>query len=36
MIFTYDTELTLKAACVLINTDRVDGERLGELAELDA
>src|SRR3954452_14510780 len=36
MIFTYDTELTLKATCVLINTDRVDGERLGELAELDA
>src|SRR5689334_12738072 len=36
MIFTYDTELTLKAACVLINTDRVDGERLGDLPSLDA
>ena len=36
MIFTYDTELTLKAACVLVNTDRVDGERLGDLPALDA
>ena len=35
MIFTHDTELTLKAACVLISTDRVDGERLGDLAVLD-
>ena len=29
MIFSHDTELTLRAACVLINTDRVDGEQLG-------
>jgi len=36
MIFTHDTELTLRAACVLINTDRVDGEQLGHLAALDA
>jgi predicted RNA-binding Zn ribbon-like protein len=36
MIFTHDTELTLKAACVLINTNRVDGEQLGDLAALDA
>ena len=36
MIFTYDTELTLKAACVLINSDRVDGERLGDLQALDS
>jgi predicted RNA-binding Zn ribbon-like protein len=36
MIFTYDTELTLRAACVLINSDRVDGERLGDLNALDA
>jgi predicted RNA-binding Zn ribbon-like protein len=36
MIFTHDTEITLRAACVLVNTDRVDGERLGDLAELDA
>ena len=35
MIFTYDTELTLRAACVLINTDRVDGERLGDTPALD-
>ena len=35
MIFTHDTELTLRAACVLINTDRVDGERLAEMDELD-
>jgi len=35
MIFTYDTELTLRAACVLINTDRVDGEQLGDTASLD-
>ena len=35
MIFSHDTELTLKAACVLINTDRVDGEQLADLAALD-
>jgi len=35
MIFSHDTELTLKAACVLINSDRVDGERLGDLGALD-
>jgi predicted RNA-binding Zn ribbon-like protein len=35
MIFTYDTELTLRAACALINTDRVDGEQLGDLPSLD-
>jgi predicted RNA-binding Zn ribbon-like protein len=35
MIFTHDTELTLRAACVLINTDRVDGEQLGEMGDLD-
>ena len=36
MIFSHDTELTLRAACVLINSDRVDGERLGDQAALDA
>ncbi|MGV0741284.1 CGNR zinc finger domain-containing protein [Mycolicibacterium sp. XJ870] len=36
MLFTYDTELTLRAAAVLINTERVDGEQLGDLAALDA
>src|ERR1700712_1585520 len=35
MIFTHDTELTLRAACVLINTDRVDGEQLGAMEALD-
>jgi predicted RNA-binding Zn ribbon-like protein len=35
MIFSHDTELTLRAVCVLINTDRVDGERLAEMAALD-
>src|SRR3954447_15686663 len=35
MIFSHDTELTLRAACVLINSDRVDGERLGEMDLLD-
>jgi predicted RNA-binding Zn ribbon-like protein len=36
MIFSHDTEITLKAASVLVNTDRVDGEQLGDLAALDA
>jgi predicted RNA-binding Zn ribbon-like protein len=35
MIFSHDTEITLRAACVLVNTDRVDGEELGDLAALD-
>ena len=36
MIFSHDTELTLRAGCVLINTERVDGEQLGDLGALDA
>jgi predicted RNA-binding Zn ribbon-like protein len=36
MIFSHDTEFTLRAACELINTDRVDGEQLGDLVALDA
>jgi len=36
MLFTHDTELTLRAASVLINSDRVDGEQLADLAALDA
>jgi predicted RNA-binding Zn ribbon-like protein len=36
MIFTHDTELTLRAACVLINSDRVGGDDLGDIAGLDA
>jgi hypothetical protein len=35
MLFSHDTELTLRAACVLINSDRIDGEQRGSLAELD-
>jgi predicted RNA-binding Zn ribbon-like protein len=35
MLFTYDTELTLRAVSVLINSDRVDGEQLADLAALD-
>jgi hypothetical protein len=36
MLFSHDTELTLRAACDLINSDRVDGEQLGDMAALDA
>lgn len=36
MLFTYDTELTLRAAAVLVNSDRVDGDQLADLAALDA
>ena len=35
MIFSHDTELTLRAACALINSDRVDGEQLGSQPALD-
>mgnify|MGYP002628579863 CR=1 FL=1 len=35
MLFNHDTDLTLQAACVLINSDRVDGERLADLGALD-
>ncbi|MCW2689793.1 MAG: Zn-ribbon-like motif protein [Mycobacterium sp.] len=35
MIFSHDTELTLRAACALVNTDRVDGEQLGDQPTLD-
>ncbi len=35
MLFSHDTELTLRAACELINSDRVDGERLGDMAALN-
>ena len=34
--FTHDTELTLRAACVLVNSDRTGGERLGDQPALDA
>jgi predicted RNA-binding Zn ribbon-like protein len=36
MLFSHDTELTLRAACVLVNSDRVEGEQLGQMADLDA
>jgi predicted RNA-binding Zn ribbon-like protein len=36
MLFSHDTELTLRAACVLVNSDRVEGEQLGQMASLDA
>ncbi|MDR3663698.1 MAG: CGNR zinc finger domain-containing protein [Mycobacterium sp.] len=35
MNFSHDTELTLRAACVLINSDRVDGDQLADLTDLD-
>ena len=35
MLFNHDTEQTLRAIAVLINSDRVDGEQLGDLAALD-
>ena len=35
MLFTYDTELTLRAAAVLVNSDRVDGEQLADQPALD-
>jgi predicted RNA-binding Zn ribbon-like protein len=35
MLFNHDTDLTLRAACVLVNSNRVDGERLPDLAALD-
>jgi predicted RNA-binding Zn ribbon-like protein len=35
MLFSHDTELTLRAASALINSDRVEGEQLGDQAALD-
>ncbi len=35
MDFNHDTELTLKALCALVNSDRVDGEQLGDDRALD-
>jgi predicted RNA-binding Zn ribbon-like protein len=35
MLFSHDTELTLRAAAMLINTDRDDGEQLADQAALD-
>jgi predicted RNA-binding Zn ribbon-like protein len=36
MRFTHDTELTLRAARVLVNSDRIDGEQLADQAALDS
>ena len=36
MIFSHDTELTLRAACALVNSDRIEGEQMGDLPSLDA
>jgi predicted RNA-binding Zn ribbon-like protein len=36
MLFSHDTELTLRAAGALINSDRVEGEELGDQPALDA
>ena len=36
MIFSHDTELTLRSACVLVNSNRVAGEQLGDQAALNA
>ncbi len=36
MPFSHDIELTLRAASALINSDRVDGEQLGDQVALDA
>ncbi|BBZ79706.1 hypothetical protein MANY_50430 [Mycolicibacterium anyangense] len=36
MLFSHDTELTLRAACALVNSDRSDGEQLGDQQALDA
>ena len=35
MLFTPDTELTLRAAAVLVNSNRIDGEQLADQAALD-
>jgi predicted RNA-binding Zn ribbon-like protein len=35
LIFSHDTELTLRAICVLINSDRGAAEQLGDMAALD-
>lgn len=35
MIFSHDTEITLRSACALVNTDRIDGEQLCDLPALD-
>ncbi|VEG49465.1 conserved protein containing a Zn-ribbon-like motif, possibly RNA-binding [Mycolicibacterium chitae] len=35
MNFSHDTELTLRTICALVNSDRTDGEQLGDQRTLD-
>lgn len=35
MLFSHDTELTLRAACALVNSDRVEGDQLADQPALD-
>lgn len=35
ILFSHDADHTLRASCDLVNTDRVDGEQLGDQAALD-
>jgi predicted RNA-binding Zn ribbon-like protein len=35
MIFSHDTELTLRAVCALVNSDQIEGEQLGDQPALD-
>ncbi|MGV0792786.1 CGNR zinc finger domain-containing protein [Mycolicibacterium sp. XJ1819] len=35
MLFSHDTELTLRATCVLVNSDREGGDQLADLPALD-
>ena len=35
MLFSHDTDLTLRAICVLVNSDRVAGDQLADMAALD-
>ncbi len=35
MNFSHDTELTLRTICALVNSDRTDGEQLGDQRALD-
>ena len=36
MNFSHDTEITLRSASALVNTDRIDGEQLADLSGLEA
>ncbi|MGE2689564.1 CGNR zinc finger domain-containing protein [Mycolicibacterium pulveris] len=36
MLFSHDTDLTLRAICVLVNSDRVAGDQLADMAALNS